>query len=84
MAAGDKYVGCDNPSIGIQELLWAITVKQANGSYGLRVYSHSVADSALDPAITCDMPLGSLEDWLRRVIVLDANDKPAINLITAT
>ena len=84
MAAGDKYVDCVRPDISLEELLWAVTVKQANGAFGVRVYSHSVSNASLDPAVACDMTLEGIEAWLRKVIVLDANGFPAINLITGT
>ena len=85
MAAGDKYIQCDNPSVGVNELLWAIsTTVTATGTKGIRIYRHSVADTGLSNSVLCGMPLDSFETWLRQHIVLDAKGKPALNLIEAT
>lgn len=85
MAAGDPYVGCSNPTIGVLELLNAISVKvTATGVGGIRVYSTTAAGETLSPEIVCAGDLDSLEVFLRKKIVLDANGDPALHLITAT
>lgn len=85
MAAGDRYIQCDNPNVGVTELLNAISTKiTATGTKGIRVYSQSIAKASLEPGTSCGVPNLDLEQWLRDHIVLDANDLPALHLITTT
>ncbi len=85
MAAGDPYVECSNPAIGVQELINAISVKvTATGVGGIRTYISTVAGETLTNDIACGDALDDLEMWLRKKIVLDANGDAALHLIVAT
>lgn len=85
MAAGDKYVGCDNPSISWQELLNSILVKDsATGVVGIRTYQVNVADTNLSLVQDCGIPALNLEEVLRNSIVIDAFGEPSLALIKAT
>lgn len=85
MAAGDKYVGCDNPSISWQELLNSILIKDAtNNVTGIRVYNHAFNPAQVELVQNCGIPALNLEEVLRNSIVLDADGQPALCLMEST
>lgn len=85
MAAGDKYVKCENPSISWQELLNSLLVKDSvTGVVGLRTYQVNIPNARLSLVQDCGIPAYNLEEVLRQSIVLDAFNKPALALIKAT
>lgn len=78
-----EYTKCDNSTISAEELLNAVVVKKTDGTYGLRtVVSDNVACGDIS-GLSCDQPNLSLEDILRKVVVIDGCGKPAIHLVIA-
>lgn len=84
MAAGDAYVQCANPHIGLVELLNSVLVKHDNGSVGIRTFTQTVATGSLNDFLSCGEPLKDVEAILRHIICLDNCGRPSIRLVTCT
>lgn len=84
MAAGDPYILCKNPEISWVTLLNSILVKDTvAGTVGIRVNMHTAGAAGNVVSLqACGgrLPV-NLEQFLRESIVLDSDDKPALNLI---
>lgn len=75
-------ITCLNPNISLAELLNSILVTNADtGDVGLRTVTQSADFADITPVVNCNMPPLSIEDIIRRAIVLDDDGKPAINLV---
>ena len=75
-------ITCLNPNISLAELLNSILVLNADtGDVGLRTVTQATDFEDITPVVNCNMPPLSIEDIIRRAIVLDGDGKPAINLV---
>lgn len=74
---------CDFSGMSFTELLNNLLVKNTDtGEYGLRTVTSTPDCADLEDGLSCDEPMLTDEQVLRRVIVSDACGKPAINLMT--
>jgi len=75
-------ITCNNPNISLAELLNSILVLNADtGDVGLRTVTQATDFADITPVVNCNMPPLSIEDIIRRAIVLDDDGQPAINLV---
>lgn len=72
---------CNNPHIGLNELLNSILVKTNTGVYGLRVKRVSAAAANIDPVIACGEVNLPNEQIFRYAIGLSKSGEPALILI---
>jgi hypothetical protein len=76
MAAGDKYVTCDNKEESLIQLLRKMIYIDADGNPALHT---DQSGTALEPYFTCDRAERSLEHVFREMILEDDDGNPYLN-----